>query len=136
MLTFNPPPHLDAVAMIRRAQTQLRAWHAKYGEFQPDWLPPADDVRWLEDADAFLAAHTMHVPLIAGSTLRNQTTTWRTGPNGRLVRVCEKSDAECSRGCNVGPCAKATAGVGATDAEASRHQPPSVGAAEQDAPDA
>jgi hypothetical protein len=34
--------------------------------------------------------------------------TWRTGgPGGALVRVCEISDAECSRGCNVGPCVRA-----------------------------
>jgi hypothetical protein len=47
----------DPVSLIRRAAAQLRAWQEKYGEFQPAWLPPAGDVRWTEDADAFLADH-------------------------------------------------------------------------------
>lgn len=59
---YTPPPHMDAVALIRRAVAQLRAWHVKYGEYQPAWLPPAGDVRWLEDADAYIAAHTLPVP--------------------------------------------------------------------------
>lgn len=66
MLTYNPPPHMDAVAMIRRAAARLRAWHAKYGEHNPQWLPPAGDVRWLEDADAFLAAHTLPAAGVEG----------------------------------------------------------------------
>jgi hypothetical protein len=46
---------MDAKALIERAAAQLSAWHAKYGEHNPQWLPPAGDVRWLEDAYAFLA---------------------------------------------------------------------------------
>ena len=49
---YTPPPHMDAVALIRRASAQLRAWHEKYAEWRVEWLPPAGDVRWLEDADA------------------------------------------------------------------------------------
>jgi hypothetical protein len=42
------------------------------------------------------------------SIMLTQHRTWRTsGPGGACVRVCEISDAECSRGCNVGPCVRA-----------------------------
>ena len=41
----------QAIEMLRRAQSQLRKWQEKYGEASPDWLPPAGDVRLLEDID-------------------------------------------------------------------------------------
>lgn len=44
----------DSRTLVIRAMTRLREWHAKYGEHQPQWLPPAGDVRWLEDAQAYL----------------------------------------------------------------------------------
>lgn len=59
---YNPPPHMDAKALIVRATAKLRAWHEKYGEHQPQWLPPAGDVEWLEDAAAYIAAHTLPAP--------------------------------------------------------------------------
>lgn len=44
----------SAETLLRRASKQLWAWGEKYGQWQPDWLPPAGDVRLLEDIDAFL----------------------------------------------------------------------------------
>lgn len=113
LVNYTPPPHMDARALIQRAAAQLRAWHEKYGEHQPGWLPPAGDVRWLEDADAYLATHQLQQPaFVAGPGFPvSGVSTWRTGPTGTLVRVCEASDVECSRGCNVGPCAKRAAAV-------------------------
>jgi hypothetical protein len=51
-----PPPSIeDAAALLRRGMSQLRAWHEWYGRHQCGCVPPAGDVRWLEEADAFLA---------------------------------------------------------------------------------
>ena len=36
--------------LLRRGMRQLALWHEKYGDNGPDWIPPAGDVRWLEDA--------------------------------------------------------------------------------------
>ena len=44
----------ELCALLRRGVNQLEAWHAKYGEHQPQWLPPAGDVRWMEDVAAAL----------------------------------------------------------------------------------
>lgn len=117
LVNYTPPPHMDAKALIQRAAAQLRAWHDVYGKHNPAWLPPAGDVRWLEDADAYLAAHQWEQPaFVAGPGFPvSGVSTWRTGPTGALVRVCEISDVECSRGCNVGPCAKRNAGVDVPD---------------------
>ena len=41
----------QAIEILRRAQSQIRKWQEKYGEASPDWLPPAGDVRLLEDID-------------------------------------------------------------------------------------
>jgi hypothetical protein len=38
-------------ALLRRGMRQLEAWQEKYGEWQPQWLPPAGDVRWAEDVE-------------------------------------------------------------------------------------
>lgn len=46
----------DLVALLQRGVKQLEQWHKTYGEHQPDWLPPAGDVRWLEDVAAALDA--------------------------------------------------------------------------------
>jgi len=53
------PESLDAETrmLVRRVTAQLLAWHHKYGGHNPRWLPPAGDVKVLEDVDAFLAAH-------------------------------------------------------------------------------
>lgn len=63
---YVPPPHMDEVALISRGIAQLRAWHEVYGKHNPTWLPPAGDVRWLEDATAFLVAHTLPQPTATG----------------------------------------------------------------------
>lgn len=42
--------------LLVRGAARLREWHAKYGEHQPPWLPPAGDVRWLEDVEAAIHA--------------------------------------------------------------------------------
>lgn len=63
-VSYIPPPHMDKVALIRRAIAQILAWQKVYGEHQPAWLPPAGDVRWMEDAQAFLDTHTLPQPVI------------------------------------------------------------------------
>ena len=42
--------------LLSRAVRQIERWSEKYGEHQPEWLPPAGDVRLLEDIDDFLKA--------------------------------------------------------------------------------
>lgn len=42
--------------LLKRAVLQLTAWHEKYGANKAEWLPPAGDVRLLEDIDASLLA--------------------------------------------------------------------------------
>lgn len=42
-------------ALLRRGLRQLEAWQEKYGDWQPQWLPPAGDVRWAEDVSEALA---------------------------------------------------------------------------------
>ena len=42
--------------LLRQGMRQLAAWQEKYGDWQPEWLPPAGDVRWAEDASEALAA--------------------------------------------------------------------------------
>lgn len=44
----------ELCTLLRYGVKQLEAWHAKYGEDQPDWLPPAGDVRWMEDVASAL----------------------------------------------------------------------------------
>ena len=41
--------------LLLRAVKQLCAWNEKYGAWQPTWLPPAGDVRLLEDIDEAIA---------------------------------------------------------------------------------
>ena len=41
--------------LLRQGLRQLAAWQEKYGEWQPQWLPPAGDVRWAEDVSEALA---------------------------------------------------------------------------------
>jgi hypothetical protein len=53
-LPVHSPEEQDASRLLIRGAKQLRAWHVKYGEHQPQWLPPAGDVRWLEDVQAHL----------------------------------------------------------------------------------
>jgi len=42
-------------ALLRRGMRQLEAWQEKYGDWQPQWLPPAGDVQWAEDVSEALA---------------------------------------------------------------------------------
>lgn len=35
--------------LLRRAASQVTKWAEIYGEHDPEWLPPAGDVRLLED---------------------------------------------------------------------------------------
>lgn len=41
-------------SLLRRGLGQLGAWQEKYGDWQPQWLPPAGDVRWAEDVSEAL----------------------------------------------------------------------------------
>lgn len=45
-------------SLLGRAAKQLTAWHKKYGENNPQWLPPAGDVRLLEDIDEVIAGRS------------------------------------------------------------------------------
>lgn len=62
LVTYNAPPHLDAKALIRRANALLNRWTELYGEHNPQWLPPDGIVNWQEDAAQFLTAHTLPAP--------------------------------------------------------------------------
>lgn len=42
-------------ALLRRGMRQLESWQEKYGEHNPEWLPPAGDVQWAEDVSEALA---------------------------------------------------------------------------------
>lgn len=44
----------DTAALLLRARKQIQAWHHKYEEFQPQWLPPSGGPHLLEDCDAAL----------------------------------------------------------------------------------
>ena len=41
--------------LLQQASIHIRAWHKKYDEFQPQWLPPAKDVELLEAIDEALS---------------------------------------------------------------------------------
>lgn len=41
-------------ALLRRSLVQFGKWQRKYGEHNPQWLPPDGDVRLAEDIDAML----------------------------------------------------------------------------------
>lgn len=41
--------------LLQQASIHIRAWHKKYGKFQPQWLPPAKDVELLEAIDEALS---------------------------------------------------------------------------------
>lgn len=58
----------DAIKLLRRALGQLDQWQKKYGERDPDWLPPAGDVQLMEDAAEFLNGR-------AAITARHEKTT-------------------------------------------------------------
>lgn len=42
-------------ALLRRGEKQIMAWATKYGEHNPQWLPPAGDTEWLMDIEDALA---------------------------------------------------------------------------------
>ena len=46
----------DAVSLLRRAQAIINRWQELYGEFQPEFLPPAHQIEWAEDASEFIDA--------------------------------------------------------------------------------
>lgn len=41
-------------SLLRRAKRQLYEWEKKYGENNPQWLPPSGEVKLLEDIEAEL----------------------------------------------------------------------------------
>ena len=45
-------------SLLRAAAGQLRAWHQKYGNHAPSWLPPGGDVSLLETIDDWLDTNT------------------------------------------------------------------------------
>ena len=45
-------------SLLRAAAGQLRAWHQKYGNHAPSWLPPGGDVSLLETIDDWLETNT------------------------------------------------------------------------------
>ena len=69
----------ELCALLRRGVNQLEAWHAKYGEHQPQWLPPAGDVRWMEDVAAALdgrAALRAEVERLAAQSAPTEDAMW------------------------------------------------------------
>lgn len=87
LLNYSAPPHMDVRSLIRRGMAQIDAWHAKYGDEQPAWLPPAGDVRWLEDATAYLDATALP------ATTSGVTAVHDAKPIMSLAEFC----AECER---------------------------------------
>ena len=45
-------------SLLKAASGQLRAWHQKYGNHAPSWLPPGGDVSLLETIDDWLDTNT------------------------------------------------------------------------------
>jgi hypothetical protein len=50
------------VDLLKRGIKQMDEWHIKYGEHNPEWLPPSGDVRWAEDVEEALEARTACAP--------------------------------------------------------------------------
>lgn len=48
-------PDTQSTFLLRRALKQLDRWAEKYGQWQPEWLPPGGDVTLVEDIDAHIA---------------------------------------------------------------------------------
>ena len=46
----------DAVSLLRRARAIINRWQELYGEFQPQFLPPAHQIAWAEDVSEFINA--------------------------------------------------------------------------------
>lgn len=52
-----PPQSREQLeVLLRRSLVQLGQWQQKYGEHNPEWLPPAGDVRLAEDIEVALAS--------------------------------------------------------------------------------
>ncbi len=50
------PSHREQVyqSLLRASVGQLKAWHQKYGQHGPSWLPPGGDVNLMETIDDWL----------------------------------------------------------------------------------
>lgn len=59
VLSYTPKPHADALALIRRAAHIINQWAEKYGEHDPQWLPPPGVVNWQEDVSLYIAMHAL-----------------------------------------------------------------------------
>ena len=46
----------DAVWLLQRARAIINRWQELYGEHQPQFLPPAHQIEWAEDASEFIDA--------------------------------------------------------------------------------
>ena len=53
--------HPAASKLLYRSLKQLERWSAKYGQWQPEWLPPAGDVELAEDIEEYLARKSVQV---------------------------------------------------------------------------
>lgn len=58
----------NLLALLLRAMAQLDQWYEKYGDHNPEWLPPAGDVRLAEDVSDALV--TPNVELTSGPTAK------------------------------------------------------------------
>lgn len=57
---LQPAPQTgDATRLLHRALKQLDRWSEKYGEWQPNWLPPAGDVDLAEDIEEYIAKRSV-----------------------------------------------------------------------------
>jgi len=46
----------DVVWLLQRARAIINRWQELYGEHQPQFLPPAHQIEWAEDASEFIDA--------------------------------------------------------------------------------
>jgi hypothetical protein len=95
--------------LLKRAAKQLTEWHKQYGANNPQWLPPAGDVRLLEDIDEALAGRSAAHG--EQSKVRQCNHEWVHREAGEPWLVCEKcgvryedrDKAACDSGkCGVG----------------------------------
>ncbi len=74
--------------LLQQASIHIRAWHKKYGEFQPQWLPPAKDVELLEAIDEALSRSKWvkfsdALPIVPEGKFSTHIWCWRDGQKGK-----------------------------------------------------
>jgi hypothetical protein len=75
----NPQP--VAASLLKRALNQLKRWQDKYGEHEPQWLPPAGAVILAEDIDEYLAS----IPSPAPHPILTDVADWLESDEGKAA---------------------------------------------------